>query len=246
MTSRMQLYYQTENQSMRSILIFLVCLSEIEWSSWSDCYVVSKGKKLHPSYSTSSKSRASYSKCGIQKFSGRQYRTSRCMDNGLMEECIAAGKEHKRQTRKCTPSCIEKFVDSKPPPRYLYEKSFIVEKEKNREKTKQHLMRSEDYELVTIGDVEEVKRRRIQKSNWKHEDDTKDQKTSHSLNINSQDVSRQKPNQILHTHNSHIKEHDQTRRNLTKISIAHKNDLPMKDGKDKTQGMCSIRFQYLV
>ena len=157
-----------------------------------------------------------------------------------MEECIAAGKEHKRQTRKCTPSCIEKFIDSKPPPRYLYEKDFIVEKQKDREETKQHSVRSEDYELVTIGDVEEVKRRRVQKSHWKQEGVDKDQKTSHLLNIDSQDVSRHKPNQVLHNHNSHIKEHDQTRKNLTNISFEHKNDLLMKVGNDKTHGICMI------
>merc|ERR1711894_523033 len=83
---------------------------ELEWSTWSDCYIVSKDKKRYNRL-LSGKPHKKFSECGIQKFSGRQYRTSRCLDNGYMEECIAAGKEHKRQTRKCTPSCKQAFLD---------------------------------------------------------------------------------------------------------------------------------------
>ena len=109
-----------------------------------------------------SKPHEKFSECGIQKFSGRQYRTSRCLDNGFMEECIAGGKEHKRQTKKCTPSCKQSFINSRPP-RYLYDntsfgnKKVLTTKEKSGQKDQSS--NSEDYELVTGGEVEEVKRR---------------------------------------------------------------------------------------
>ena len=223
---------QTFNLTQYNILNFL---SEIEWSSWSDCYVVSKGKKLHKLYSISARSGASYSKCGIQKFSGRQYRTSRCMDNGFMEECIAAGKEHRRQTRKCTPSCNQKLIDSKPPPRYLYEKDFTLDKSKDNSKlTHQHQI--DDYELVTIGDVEEVKRRKSVKNNEKQEDH-EHQMTSNLLDIESKYKSEQKSNQEKNYQSSHIKEIGESGKNLSKISFTHRNKILMKDGIEETRGM---------
>ena len=98
------------------------------------------------------------SECGIAKFSGRQYRTSRCLDNGFMEDCIAAGKEHQRQTRKCTPSC-KKQLQSRPP-KYLYDRH----SDKNKLAKKQTWYKkddrgSEDYEVVTNGDVEKTRKR---------------------------------------------------------------------------------------
>ena len=137
-------------------------VSEIEWSSWSDCYIVSRNKKQYKSLFPR-KPHEKFSECGIQKFSGRQYRTSRCLDNGFMEECIAAGKEHKRQTKKCTPSCKQSFINSRPP-RYLYDntsfgnKKILATKKKSGQQQDQS-SNSEDYELVTGGEVEEVKRR---------------------------------------------------------------------------------------
>ena len=155
----------------------------------------------------STRSRASFSKCGIQKFSGRQYRTSRCLDNGFMEECIAAGKEHKRQTRKCTPSCNQKFMDSKPPPKYLYEKDLFIKKNEHEIKVKHHISQSDDYELVTIGDVEEIKRRKSQKNS-----------------------------QAVHNHNSHIKEVGGTPKNLSNLSFARQNEVLTKVRVENTQG----------
>ena len=131
---------------------------ELEWSSWSDCYIVSNGKKRYNTL-LSGKPHKKFSECGIQKLSGRQYRTSRCLDNGFMEECIAAGKEHQRQTRKCTPSCKQSILKSRPP-KYLYDNTFDKKnKLKNEKRFQQHQSKSEDYEVVTNGDVEEVKRR---------------------------------------------------------------------------------------
>ena len=210
-------------------------LSEIEWSSWSDCYVVSKGKKLHKLYSISARSGASYSKCGILKFSGRQYRTSRCMDNGFMEECIVAGKEHRRQTRKCTPSCNQKLIDSKPPPRYLYEKDFAVDKSKDNSKPN-HQRQIDDYELVTIGDVEEVKRRKSVKNNEKQED-YEHQMTSNLLDIESQYKSKQKSNQGKNYQSSHIKETGESGKNLSNISFTQRNKVLIKDRIEETRGM---------
>ena len=144
-----------------NIILISHNVSEIEWSSWSDCYIVSRNKKQYKSL-LPSKPHEKFSECGIQKFSGRQYRTSRCLDNGFMEECIAAGKEHKRQTKKCTPSCKQSFINSRPP-RYLYDNTSFGNKKilatKKKSGQKDQSSNSEDYELVTGGEVEEVKRR---------------------------------------------------------------------------------------
>ena len=144
-----------------NIILISHNVSEIEWSSWSDCYIVSRNKKQYKSLFPS-KPHEKFSECGIQKFSGRQYRTSRCLDNGFMEECIAAGKEHKRQTKKCTPSCKQSFINSRPP-RYLYDNTSFGNKKilatKKKSGQKDQSSNSEDYELVTGGEVEEVKRR---------------------------------------------------------------------------------------
>jgi hypothetical protein len=32
---------------------------------------------------------------------GRQFRSSRCTDNGFLEECISAGSEKRKEERKC-------------------------------------------------------------------------------------------------------------------------------------------------
>ena len=98
------------------------------------------------------------SECGIAKFSGRQYRTSRCLDNGFMEDCIAAGKEHQRQTRKCTPSCKQRLQSR--PPKYLYDRhSDKIKLAKKQTWHKKDDRVSEDYEVVTNGDVEKTRKR---------------------------------------------------------------------------------------
>ena len=227
-------------KSLLSFEIYAKFLSEIEWSSWSDCYVVSKGKGLHQSYSMSARSRTMYSKCGIQKLSGRQYRTSRCMDNGFMEECINAGKEHKRQTKKCTPPCRKTFKDPNPPPRYLYEKDFVPEKTKDVTKLHHHSIQSEDYELVTSGDVEELQRRRSKKY-YGVKGDTVDDKTSHLSNevisnTKLHNKSRGRSNQVIHNHSSHINEIGESRKNLSDMSLTKMQDIRTKVGIEKPRG----------
>ena len=183
---------------------------ELEWSTWSDCYIVSKDKKRYNRL-LSGKPHKKFSECGIQKFSGRQYRTSRCLDNGYMEECIAAGKEHKRQTRKCTPSCKQSFLDAKPP-KYLYDDNAVVSMTPKVNKLANIIQRkSEDYELVTNGDVEEVKRRSLKslKRRFLEEKETKRDKISlhNQANMNTEIPNEsERYNHINHSSKSqHIK-----------------------------------------
>ena len=152
-----------------------------------------------------------------------------------MEECIAAGKEHRRQTRKCTPSCNQKLIDSKPPPRYLYEKDFTLDKSKDNSKPN-HQRQIDDYELVTIGDVEEVKRRKSVKNNEKQED-YEHQMTSNLLDIESKHKSEQKSNKGKNYQSSHIKEIGESGKNLSNISFTHRNEVLIKDGIEETRGM---------
>ena len=188
----------------------------------------------------SATSRTMYLKCGIEKLSGRQYRTSRCMDNGFMEECITAGKEHKRQTRKCTPPCRKPFVDSKPPPRYLYEKDFVPEKSIDVTKLHHHSVQSEDYELVTSGDVEELKRRRYQKHHGTKGGEMND-KISHSANeiiskTKLDNKSKGRSNQVIHNHSSHINEIGESQKNYSDMSFTQMKDIRLKVGIEKTRG----------
>ena len=157
------------------------------------------------------------------------------MDNGFMEECIAAGKEHRRQTRKCTPSCNQKLVDSKPPPRYLYEKDFDLDNSKDKSKPN-HQRQVDDYELVTIGDVEEVKRRKTVK-NYEKQGVYADQMSSNLLDIESPYKSKHKSNQVKNNQSSHIKEIGENGKNLSNISFAHKNEVLIKEGIEETRGM---------
>ena len=203
-------------------------VSEIEWSSWSDCYIVSRNKKQYKSLFPS-KPHEKFSECGIQKFSGRQYRTSRCLDNGFMEECIAAGKEHKRQTKKCTPSCKQSFINSRPP-RYLYDntsfgnKKIITTKEKSGQKDQSS--NSEDYELVTGGEVEEVKRRSKKIVSENHDKKRKDGFQHHNQALVSEgreEFVSKKSNYVIPTNNlspPHIKSTDSISSRLYNSSMS--------------------------
>ena len=199
----------------------------MEWSSWSDCYIVSKGKKRYTNL-LYRKPRKNVSECGIQKFSGRQYRTSRCLDNGFMEECIAAGKEHKRQTRKCTPSCKQSLADSRPP-KYLYDNDFDKRISPTKEKSYQrHLPMSEDYELVTSGDVEEVKRRF--KNNYMDNDKTTKDKLAHNNELIINSKSKKAQERSIHVmrvnHAPHIKTTDDLSEDLSNISFPDMTEVP--------------------
>ena len=176
-----------------------------------------------------SKPHEKFSECGIQKFSGRQYRTSRCLDNGFMEECIAGGKEHKRQTKKCTPSCKQSFINSRPP-RYLYDntsfgnKKILTTKEKSGQKDQSS--NSEDYELVTGGEVEEVKRRSKKIVSENHDKKRKDGFQHHNQALVSEgkeEFISKKSNYVIPTNNlspPHIKSTDSKSAGLYNASLS--------------------------
>jgi hypothetical protein len=142
-----------------------------------------------------------------------------------MEECIAAGKEHKRQTRKCTPSCKQSLTDSRPP-KYLYDNDFDKGITPTKEKSYQHhLPKSEDYELVTSGDVEEVKRRF--KKNYLNKDKTA---FNNELIVNPKSQKAPKrSNHVMHVnHTPHIKTIDDSSEDLSNVSFPDMTDISSK------------------
>ena len=190
----------------------------MEWSSWSDCYIVSNGKERFNALS-SEKLHETFSECGIQKLSGRQYRTSRCLDNGFMEECIAAGKEHQRQTRKCTPSCKQSLWKSKPP-KYLYDKSFD---NNNAETKKYHQRQLEDYEVITNGDVEEVKRR-SKKTPFKQvelKQDADFDRSNRLINTEEQKAAKKSNDLVQFNRKQKVKMVDESDDNFINVSLSN-------------------------
>ena len=188
-----------------------------------------------------------FSECGIQKLSGRQYRTSRCLDNGFMEECIAAGKEHKRQTRKCTPSCKQAFIDARPP-KYLYDES--SDKSTTPKKNslhKYHPQKSEDYELVTNGDVEDIKRR--SRKVFPEKNETKQDKISRhneaTINSKTQNIS-ERYNHVLHANKSqNIKKSNNSPKDLFNIALPDMREVSSNlntNGEETLQGKNDSSF----
>ena len=151
-----------------------------------------------------------------------------------MEECIAAGKEHKRQTKKCTPSCKQSFINSRPP-RYLYDNTSFGNKKlsttKEKSGQKHQSSNSEDYELVTGGEVEEVKRRSKKIVSENHDKKRKDGFQHHNqalISDGKEAFTSKKSNYVIPTNNllpPHIKSKGSISAypyNATTSSIIHK------------------------